>query len=130
MARQLRRVRSRCRAHLLTTGYMFVTENRSRQGQRWIINFPTKKHWRQPSRFEWIREGLVDLRRVSLDRHIQSIAIPPLGCGNGGLEWEQVRPAVAAALEDLREVDIRIYEPTTGYPSTRKGGGAQTEAVR
>lgn len=112
-----------CRAHLLKTGHMFVTENRSLQGPRWIINFPTKKHWRQPSRFEWITEGLVDLRRVILDRHIRSIAIPPLGCGNGGLEWEQVRPAIAAALEDLREVDIRIYEPTTRYPATSKGGG-------
>ena len=53
---------------------------------------------------------MVDLRRVILDRHIRSIAIPPLGCGLGGPAWEQVRPVIAGALGDLG-VDIRVYEP-------------------
>jgi O-acetyl-ADP-ribose deacetylase (regulator of RNase III) len=114
-----------CKAGLLKTGRMFVTENRSLHGPRWIINFPTKKHWRQPSRFEWIVEGLADLRRVVLDRHIRSIAIPPLGCGNGGLDWEQVRPAIAAALEDLADVDVRVYEPTAQYQTSSKASGVE-----
>lgn len=101
-----------CKRGLLKTGRMFVTANRSLDGPRWIINFPTKKHWRRPSRFEWITEGLVDLRQVILNRHIRSLAIPPLGCGNGGLEWQQVRPVIAAALEGLPEVHVRVYEPT------------------
>lgn len=88
----------------------FWMESRAPDGPRWIINFPTKRHWRQPSRLEWIGEGVVDLRRGILDRHIRSIAIPPLGCGLGGLAWEQVRPAIAGALGDL-EVDIQVYEP-------------------
>lgn len=114
-----------CKAGLLKTGHMFVTENRSLHGPRWIINFPTKRHWRQASRLEWIVEGLVDLRQVILDRHIRSIAIPPLGCGNGGLDWEQVRPAIAAGLEDLPDVDVQVYEPTTRYQTARKTTGTE-----
>lgn len=106
-----------CKAGLLKTGRMFVTENRSLHGPRWIINFPTKQHWRQPSRFEWITAGLVDLRQVIVDRHGRSIAIPPLGCGNGGLDWEQVRPAIAAAFKDLPELEVRVYEPATSVPT-------------
>ncbi len=101
---------SACKAQQVRIGCMFVTESRVPDGPRWIINFPTKRHWRQPSRLEWIEEGLVDLRRVILDCQIRSIAIPPLGCGLGGLDWQQVRPAIAAALNDL-DVDIRVYEP-------------------
>lgn len=115
-----------CRAHLLRTGHMLVTENRSLHGPRWIIHFPTKQHWRQPSRFEWITAGLTDLRQVILDRHIRSIAIPPLGCGNGGLDWRQVKPAVEAALGDLREVDVRVYEPTVRYQTGSKASGVES----
>lgn len=100
-----------CRAQQVRTGCMFVTQNRVPHGPRWIINFPTKRHWRQPSRLEWIEEGLADLRRVIRDRQIRSIAIPPLGCGLGGLDWNQVRPAIAAALDELADVDVRVYEP-------------------
>src|SRR5690348_16343310 len=69
-----------CKAQQVRTGCMLVTESRVPDGPRWISNFPTKRHWRQPSCFKWIEEGLADLRRVILDGQIRSIAIPPLGC--------------------------------------------------
>jgi len=78
-------------------GHMFVTENRSLDGPQWLINFPTKKHWRQPSKLEWIVDGLKDLRRVIEEKGIRSIALPPLGCGNGGLDWNDVRPEIERA---------------------------------
>lgn len=90
---------------------MFVTKNRVPDGPRWIINFPTKRHWREPSRFEWVEVGLADLRRVILDRQIRSVVIPPPGCGLGGLDWKQVRPAIVGALDELPDVDVRVYEP-------------------
>lgn len=100
-----------CRAQQVRIGCMFVTENRVPQCPRWIINFPTKRHWRQPSRLEWVEEGLADLHRVIQDRQIRSIAIPALGCGLGGLDWDQVRRAIAGALGELPDVDVRVYEP-------------------
>ena len=101
-------------------GRMFVTENHALTGPRWIINFPTKKHWRHPTKFEWVRDGLIDLRRVIEFKHIRSIAIPPLGCGNGGLDWNDVRPAIEAALKDLADVDIVVYEPTAKHQNEPK----------
>src|SRR5271167_3901086 len=83
-----------CKNGEVHVGRMFVTENLALNGPRWIINFPTKKHWRNPSKLEWIRDGLEDLRRVIAQNHIKSIALPPLGCGNGGLEWSQVRSTI------------------------------------
>ncbi len=90
-------------------GRMFVTEVKDLVGPRWIINFPTKKHWRQPSKMEWIRDGLKDLVRVIKDNGIQSIAIPPLGCGNGGLEWQFVKREIEAAFSDLQSVRVTVY---------------------
>ena len=73
-----------CKQKEVKVGKMFVTENRTFSGPRWIINFPTKKHWRQPSKLEWIIEGLGDLRKFVQEHQIRSIALPPLGAGNGG----------------------------------------------
>jgi O-acetyl-ADP-ribose deacetylase (regulator of RNase III) len=92
-------------------GRMLVTGNHAPLGPKWLINFPTKKHWRQPSRPEWIAEGLKDLRRVIEEKQIGSIAVPPLGCGNGGLEWTAVRPQIVDALSSLIGVDIWVFEP-------------------
>ena len=64
------------------------------------------------SRLEWIAEGLEDLVRVINERKIRSIAVPPLGCGNGALDWCEVRPMVVAALERVEHLDAMIYEPT------------------
>ena len=103
-------------------GHMFVTENQGFEGPKWLINFPTKKHWRHPSKLEWIVDGLKDLRRVIAEKGIQSVALPPLGCGNGGLDWSVVRPEIERALIVL-DVDIWVFEPTAKYQNVAKRSG-------
>ena len=80
-------------------------------GPRWIINFPTKGHWRADSRMADIVSGLKDLVATIQKLHIRSIAIPPLGCGNGGLDWNEVRPRIEAALAEVPEVEALVYTP-------------------
>ncbi len=92
-------------------GRMFVFERLSLEPPRWIINFPTKQHWRSTSRLEDIRSGLDDLVRVVRQQEIRSIAIPPLGCGLGGLDWAVVRPLIVEAFGDLAEVKVFLHEP-------------------
>jgi O-acetyl-ADP-ribose deacetylase (regulator of RNase III) len=120
-----------CKDGEVRVGRMFVTENRALNGPRWIINFPTKKHWRYPSKIEWIRDGLADLQRVIKDKDIKSIALPPLGCGNGGLEWSQVRPAIEAALSELNDVNVIVFGPTAAYQNAaqREGLDAQRKCT-
>jgi O-acetyl-ADP-ribose deacetylase (regulator of RNase III) len=112
-----------CKEGEVRVGRMFITENRALNGPRWIINFPTKKHWRHPSTLDWIRDGLVDLRRVIGEKHIKSIALPPLGCGNGGLEWGQVRSTIEAALSPLENVNVIVFAPTSAYQNAAKREG-------
>ena len=109
----------------IQVGRMFVTENRTLAGPRWIINFPTKKHWRHPSRLEWVREGLKDLVQVIQRLKIRSVALPPLGCGNGGLDWEMVRREIEAAVEELPSVSVVVYQPTKGYQNIKKREGVK-----
>jgi O-acetyl-ADP-ribose deacetylase (regulator of RNase III) len=80
-------------------------------GPRFVINFPTKGHWRSPSRISDIDRGLTDLVRVIRELEIRSLAVPPLGCGNGGLDWHQVEPRIRAALGDLDDLQIVLYPP-------------------
>jgi O-acetyl-ADP-ribose deacetylase (regulator of RNase III) len=112
-----------CQRHEIKIGRMFVTETGALSGPRWVINFPTKKHWRQPSRLEWIAEGLDDLKQVIRQKHIRSIALPPLGSGNGGLNWREVREQVELVLGDLNDVDVIVYEPTEKYQNVAKRTG-------
>ena len=114
-----------CKAGTVEVGRMFVTASNELQGPRWVINFPTKKHWRQPSKIEWIRSGLADLKELIREKAIHSIAIPPLGCGNGGLDWDVVRPMIEQALGDLDGVDLVIYEPTAKYQNVAKKQGVE-----
>lgn len=114
-----------CKRKEVKIGHMFVTENRAFQGPRWIINFPTKKHWRHPSKLEWIIEGLEDLSRVIREKDVHSIALPPLGSGNGGLDWCDVRPEIERILSDLKNVDIHVYEPTAKYQNVAKRTGVE-----
>ena len=115
-----------CRRGDVRVGSMFVTERPSILGNpRWIINFPTKQHWRGNSRLEWIESGLRDLRRVITERNIRSIALPPLGCGNGGLEWHAVRPLIESVLDDRTGVDVLVYEPTSEYQNVAKRSGIE-----
>ena len=89
-------------------------------GPKWIINFPTKIHWRNPSKIQWIEAGLKDLERFIIQNHVRSIALPPLGSGNGGLEWSDVRPIIERVLGALDEVNIIVYEPTAKYQNVAK----------
>jgi O-acetyl-ADP-ribose deacetylase (regulator of RNase III) len=82
-----------------------------KDGDRWIVNFPTKNHWRHPSKIEYIEGGLRSLKQFIIEREIKSIAIPALGCGLGGLSWSDVKPLITSEFEDLPEVSIEVYEP-------------------
>jgi O-acetyl-ADP-ribose deacetylase (regulator of RNase III) len=104
-----------CKRGEAQIGKMFVTETGRLDGPRWIINFPTKKDWRHPSKLEYVRAGLVDLVNVVREREIRSIALPPLGCGHGGLDWAQVKQAIEAAMADLPEVEAVVFQPTDAY---------------
>ncbi|MGI9277873.1 MAG: type II toxin-antitoxin system antitoxin DNA ADP-ribosyl glycohydrolase DarG [Endozoicomonas sp.] len=112
-----------CKAKEVQVGHMFVTETDELMGPRWIINFPTKKHWRNPSKMEWIVDGLQDLKRFITENNVRSIAIPPLGAGNGGLDWPAVREQIELALSDLADVEIFVFEPTAKYQNVAKSRG-------
>jgi len=98
-------------------GRMFVTRLDSLSRPYCIINFPTKSHWKSRSRIQSIDAGLADLVRVIQELNISSIAVPPLGCGNGGLEWSEVRPLIMRSLSTLPDVDVRLYKPA-GAPDS------------
>lgn len=100
-----------CKQEKVQPGHMFVYDSSSFVNPRYIINFPTKRHWRGKSRMEDIELGLKDLVRVIEELNIQSIAIPPLGCGLGGLEWSDVKHRMMEALEPLSDVSIIVFEP-------------------
>jgi O-acetyl-ADP-ribose deacetylase (regulator of RNase III) len=100
-----------CRRHEIQPGRMFVFETKRLTNPRFIINFPTKRHWRGRSRLSDIESGLEALATEIRRRGIRSIAIPPLGSGLGGLEWTDVRPRIQRALRDLNDVRIVVFEP-------------------
>lgn len=81
---------------------------------RYVINFPTKGHWRSASRLTDIESGLADLASVVRERSISSLALPPLGCGLGGLDWADVRPLIFAAFAALPEVRVVLFVPGPG----------------
>lgn len=114
-----------CKAKQVKVGQMFVTETGELDGPRWIINFPTKDHWRGNSRVEWVESGLEDLKRILRERKIRSVAIPPLGAGNGGLDWPTVKARIETALSDLQDVEVVIFEPTDKYQNVAKRAGVQ-----
>lgn len=99
------------KAGQIRLGHMHVWPTGALSGPRYIINFPTKAHWRAPSRLADIDAGLADLIRVVQDLGIRSIAVPPLGCGNGGLDWSDVAPRIRAAFEPVPDVDALIFRP-------------------
>lgn len=100
-----------CKRNEVIPGKMFVYETGDIMNPKYIVNFPTKRHWRGASRIEDIEYGLTDLVKVIKIRHITSIAIPPLGCGLGGLDWNLVRRKMENVLEILTNVRIDIYPP-------------------
>ncbi|MDX8508605.1 MULTISPECIES: type II toxin-antitoxin system antitoxin DNA ADP-ribosyl glycohydrolase DarG [Mesorhizobium] len=112
-----------CEDKRVRLGEMFVTERNDLYGPKWIINFPTKAHWRYPSKIEWIANGLDNLKAVLKRNNIKSIAIPPLGAGNGGLEWQEVRELILSKLDPLKDVEVVVYEPTHQYQNVAKRTG-------
>jgi O-acetyl-ADP-ribose deacetylase (regulator of RNase III) len=100
-----------CKAKQVRPGRMFVFDSGALVKPNFIINFPTKDHWRGNSRIEFIRDGLADLVAQIRRLGIRSIAIPPLGCGNGGLDWADVRPLIESAFAELPEVEVRLFPP-------------------
>jgi O-acetyl-ADP-ribose deacetylase (regulator of RNase III) len=104
-----------CKAGEVRLGEMHVFDLGGLAGAaRWIINFPTKGHWRERSRLTDIEKGLEDLVTTILHLEIRSIAIPPLACGNGGLNWADVRPRIEAAFTNLPDVNVLLFEPESG----------------
>lgn len=114
-----------CARNELVTGKVLPQATGELSGPRWVVQFPTKAHWRSPSRLEWVEAGLLDLREFLIREKIRSIALPPLGCGNGGLDWSQVREVIQEALADLEGVEIQVFEPTPRYQNVEKRAGVQ-----
>jgi O-acetyl-ADP-ribose deacetylase (regulator of RNase III) len=108
-----------CKQGEVQIGKMFVYDAGGIVLPRYIINFPTKRHWRGASKLEYIEEGLKDLVRLVKDRKIRSIAIPPLGAGLGGLDWRQVRKAIQEALTPLTDTEVLVFEPHGAPPPAK-----------
>lgn len=99
-----------CKLGNVNIGKMLVVPTNSFFETKYIINFPTKRHWKEKSKMSYIEEGLKDLIKVVDDFGIKSIAIPPLGCGNGGLEWSKVRSLIQKVFGDT-SIEVYVYEP-------------------
>jgi O-acetyl-ADP-ribose deacetylase (regulator of RNase III) len=100
-----------CKTGRVRPGRMLVFDAGARQRPRYLINFPTKEHWRQAAKLEFIRDGLGDLLAQVRRRQIRSLAIPALGCGNGALAWHDVRPLIEDTFRSLADVEVRLFEP-------------------
>jgi O-acetyl-ADP-ribose deacetylase (regulator of RNase III) len=100
----------------LAPGRLFVFDRGPLLRPRYLVNFPTKRHWRQPSRLDDIKLGLAALAAEVRARKIESIAVPPLGCGSGGLEWSKVLPLISESLGSLPGVRVVVFEPA-GTPA-------------
>lgn len=101
-----------CKAGEIRLGKMFIFDLGALATPRYIINFPTKAHWRNTSNLKDIAAGLQDLVQQIKNLDIRSIAMPPLGCGNGGLSWSDVRPVIEQYFASLPEVTLRLFEPS------------------
>lgn len=100
-----------CQQGQMRIGQVLVFKMQHKNPPQYIINFPTKRHWRNKSRIEDLKKGLISLKFEIIRYKIKSIAIPPLGCGLGGLEWTNVKPLILDTLSGLDDVEIILYEP-------------------
>ena len=121
-------------------GSMHVWPTGQMTGPRYIINFPTKGHWKSRSRLKDIESGLLDLVKTIAELRITSIALPPLGCGNGGLKWTDVHPRIVEAFKELPDVHVLLFAPgpppsaadmptATARPSMTPGRAAPGEIL-
>ncbi len=107
-----RKYKEVCERNELYPGKLLVVEEGDMiNGRKLLVNFPTKEHWKAKSKLEYVEKGLDALVKEIQGSNIKSIAMPPLGCGNGGLEWKEVRKIIVQKLSGLNDVDIRIYAP-------------------
>jgi O-acetyl-ADP-ribose deacetylase (regulator of RNase III) len=111
-----RQYQKACRAGQVQPGQMFTVATGNLFNPQYIINFPTKRHWKGKSKIDDIKTGLVALLAQVQQLNITSIAIPPLGCGNGGLDWGEVKPLITSAFAELPDVQVIIFEPS-GAPA-------------
>jgi O-acetyl-ADP-ribose deacetylase (regulator of RNase III) len=124
--------RDACEERWLVPGKLLVHEIGSgllADRPKYIVNFPTKNHWRAPSKINYISDGLDELADWLSNVKISSIAMPPLGCGNGGLEWKKVRPLIESKLSNISNVNIFVYEPQVA-PGDPEFSGAKVHLTR
>lgn len=130
-----------CKSGEVQPGKMFIVPNSNLANPQHIINFPTKRHWKGQSRIEDIEAGLSALVEDIKLLGIKSVALPPLGCGNGGLEWAEVAPLILSAFEPIPEVEVRLFEPagaptaelmpvSTGRPKMTRGRALIVDLMR
>jgi O-acetyl-ADP-ribose deacetylase (regulator of RNase III) len=115
-----------CKRKEVVPGRMFIFETGQLTNPRFIVNFPTKRHWRDKSRIEDIEAGLIELIEEVKKRGIKSIAIPPLGCGLGGLDWKVVRPLIERAFAAVPAVRALVFEPNGEGPPEKMAKTPET----
>lgn len=119
-----------CKENNIAIGKLLITRDTSlHTGEKIIVNFPTKTDWRKPSEYSYIEEGLEDLTLLIKQHNIQSIALPALGAGNGGLNWKKVRDIMEKHLSNI-DSDIYIYEPNSAIQEVLKKERAKLTPAR
>ncbi len=125
-----RQYKEACKTGEIGIGKLYVTRDSNlHAGEKMIINFPTKKHWKNPSQYGYIQAGLEDLVRIIRENGIKSIAIPPLGSGNGGLQWSKVKQLIIDALIS-EEIDVMVHEPIREIPEAHNDKPAKLTPAR
>lgn len=104
--------KQQCSQKLLKPGKVYITEEQFDDSKKYVINFPTKMHWRGKSKLEYVLSGLADLVTQCKKLAIKSVAIPALGAGLGGLKWEEVKKVIVDELTEISEINFVVYEPT------------------
>lgn len=107
--------RQECYQNRLDVGIVFGCQDRRYRGAFatpvWIINFPTKLHWKNPSQLHYIEYGVEAMKEFIAEKGLTSVAIPALGCGKGGLDWKEVKEILKERLSPVKNVNFLIYEP-------------------
>ena len=98
-----------CYGHQVKIGNVHIVRDSNGKGLRYIVNFPTKLHWKDPSKIEYVYYGLVALKAWLVREKIKSVAIPKLGCGKGKLDWALVKETIKSVLGDLEGINIIVY---------------------